>query len=312
MGAGTMGKLHARVISQSEEFSLVGVIDSNEQLGKQAADLYESRWLPSLPDLSDIDAVVVATPTEAHFDISKFVLESQTALLVEKPITNNFDQTIELIELARSNRTPLMCGLLERFNPAVITAMALIDQPQYFSSRRHSPYAPRIKTGVAWDLLIHDVDLAIRTLGVAPQQTVGSLSFVHPASHQDSEDTADATLTFDNGRMAHVSASRISQRKIRDFSIYELDRSIEVDLLRRDVTVFRHVSDQPADQEGRGYRQQTVIEIPELLTGTEPLVAQLSHFGTLIRGEKDFNDEISSLIDPHKVIADLLSDSRSL
>jgi predicted dehydrogenase len=181
--------------------------------------------------------------------------------------------------------------------------MALINEPQFVSARRHSPYAPRILTGVAWDLLIHDVDLALRVFGENPQQTQGSLSFVHPHSRVTSEDNAEATLNFSQGRLAQVSASRISQRKIRELSIYELDRLIEVDLLRRDVTVYRHVSDQPADTEGRGYKQQTVIEIPELVSGVEPLAAQLIHFSELLRGNEDPEAEIDSLVGPHRTVS---------
>lgn len=305
VGAGTMGSLHARVISESTKFELIGIVDSRQESGEFAASKYETRWFPEIPELDAIDAVVVATPTEAHFEICKDVIESGTALLVEKPVTDSLIKTEELLETARYKQIPMMCGLLERFNPAVLTAMALINEPQLVTARRHSPYAPRILTGVAWDLLIHDVDLALRVFGESPSQTQGSLSFVHPSSHATSEDNAEATLSFSNDRLAQISASRISQRKIREFSIYELDRLIEVDLLRRDVTVYKHVSDQPADTEGRGYRQQTVIEIPELITGVEPLAAQLSHFSEIITGKIDFQNEIDSLIGPHRTVSQL-------
>lgn len=112
-------------------------------------------------------------------------------------------------------------------------------------------------------------------------------------------------MEFANGALAHVSASRIGQRKVRTLSIHEVDRLIEVDLLRRDVTVYHHVSDQPANIDGRGYKQQTVIEIPELLTSQEPLAAQLDQFVRLISGDADADAERRSILPSHEVVAQL-------
>ena len=115
-----------------------------------------------------------------------------------------------------------------------------------------------------------------------PESISGALGRFHPSSVPGAEDVAEAVLSYPGGRVAHISASRVGQRKIRTMSIHDLDKLIEVDLLRRDVTIYRHVSDQPADAEGRGYRQQTVIEIPELLTSREPLAAQLDALHELL------------------------------
>jgi hypothetical protein len=93
----------------------------------------------------------------------------------------------------------------------------------------------------------------------------------------------------------------VGQRKIRLLSIYELDKLVEVDLLRRDVTVYRHVSES-ADLEGRGYRQQTVIEIPELLTSQEPLTTQFERFLDIIDGRVDAAEERATILPPHRVI----------
>lgn len=302
IGAGSMGSLHARVISQSPLTQLAAVVDPSPDAGKTLADKHGSTWLPELPDLAGIDGVVIAAATEVHHQLAMAVLDAGVPLLVEKPVAASLAETIEVLDKSAAKDVPLMCGLLERFNAAVLTAKALVDDPLYITSTRHSPYAPRIKTGVSWDLLVHDVDLASVFLGGDPVAITGKLGQYHPSSVAGAEDVVEALLEFPHGKIARVSASRIGQRKIREMAIHDADKLVEVDLLRRDVTVYRHVSDQPADAEGRGYRHQTVIEIPELVSGTEPLVAQLEHFVGLINGTVDADAERRSILPAHRIV----------
>jgi predicted dehydrogenase len=305
VGAGSMGSLHARVVSQSSVADLGVVVDPREAVGRELAERFGAEWRPEIGDLAGFDGVIVAAATEAHPALATEVLESRVPLLVEKPVADGLQTTLELLALSERMGVPMMCGLLERFNPAVLTAQALIEEPLYATAVRHSPYAPRIRTGVAWDLLVHDVDLAVRILGGEPNRVSGAVEQFHPNSVPGAEDVAEVVLGFDSGALAQISASRIGQRKIRSLNIHDLDRLIEVDLLRRDVTVYRHVSAQPADLDGRGYRQQTVIEIPELVTSQEPLAAQLQHFTNLISGTADADAERKSIIPSHRVIEQL-------
>lgn len=301
IGAGTMGTHHARVISQSPRANLTLLVDPRKSVGTMVAERFETEWAPDLPDLSGFDAVVVAAATEAHYELAMQVLGEDTALLIEKPVADDLRKTREIVALADDRDLPLVCGLLERYNPAVMTARALIEHPLHITATRHSPYAPRIRTGVAWDLLVHDVDLAINLIGSPPTTVESRLGYFHPDSVDGAEDVAETLLAFGDGAIAHVSASRIGQRKIRQLSINETGRLIEVDLLRRDVTVYHHVSENAVD-EGRGYRQQTVIEIPELVSSQEPLTTQFSHFLDLIEGSADAAAERATILPPHEVI----------
>ncbi|WP_018353648.1 Gfo/Idh/MocA family protein [Longispora albida] len=302
VGAGNMGSLHARVISQHEKADLVKLVDLREEHGKSVAERFGTTWAPELGDLSGVDAVVIASATEAHKDLALEVLNAGVPLLIEKPVCASLADSEEVVALAEKNSIPLMCGLLERYNPAVITALQLIDNPVHVTATRHSPYAPRIKTGVAWDLLVHDVDLAIQVFGgVEPVSAKGALGHFHPSSLSGAEDVAEAMLTFSTG-MASVSASRIGHRKVRTLVINEVDRLVEVDLLRRDVTIYRHVSLDAATPEGRGYRQQSIIEIPELITAREPLAAQLDRFLDILAGRADADDERRRILPSHRVV----------
>lgn len=312
VGAGSMGSLHARVIAQSGDCALAGVVDPDETAGRALAERHGCAWQPQLDGFAEVDAVVIAASTQFHHKLALDVLAADKPLLLEKPVCDSLSATQEVLDESATRGVPLMCGLLERYNPAIVTGFALIREPIHISAVRHGPYAPRIRTGVAWDLLVHDVDLVVRAFGGAmPTHTKGSLGRFHPGSVPGAEDIAEAVLTFPGGGLGTVSASRLGQRKVRSLVIAELDRLIEIDLLRRDVTIYRHVSHEAASADGRGYRQQTVIEIPELVTATEPLVTQLARFVDLVRGDLDADAERDSILPAHCLVDQVLVQSKA-
>ncbi|MEV4813705.1 Gfo/Idh/MocA family protein [Micromonospora avicenniae] len=310
VGTGVMGSLHARVIAQSERAELTRVIEPRPAVGEQVAERFGASWAPNADDLSDVDAVVIAAPTEFHHGLAHQVLAADKPLLIEKPVCGSLAETEDIVGTAEKRGVPLLCGLLERFNPAVQTALALVDRPVHLTATRHSPYAPRIRTGVAWDLLIHDVDLAIQAFGgEEPAAVRGTLGHFHPDSLAEAEDMAETLLSFGSGALANVSASRIGQRKVRTLVISEVDRLIEADLIRKDVTIYRHVSLDAATPDGRGYRQQSIIEVPELLTNREPLAAQLDHFLDIVAGTADADVERQRILPAHRVVGRLFAEN---
>lgn len=300
IGAGAMGALHARVLAQSTRADLAYVCDPDAQ-GKELAQRFGVDWLPAF-ESSDVDAVVIAAPTDTHLDLAFEVIEAGLPLLVEKPLADNHAMAARIVEESRAADVPLMCGFVERFNPTIMTAMEFVEQPLHITAVRHSPYAPRIRTGVTSDLLIHDIDIVLRLVGAQPESVDGRLGYFHPQSERGSEDLAEALLQFPSGCVAACSASRISQRKIRSMSITDPDRLVEIDLLRQDITVYRHVANSAATDDGLGYRQQTIIDLPVVIYRDEPLVAQLVHFCELIDGNGDAAAERASLLPPHRVI----------
>lgn len=311
IGTGTMGRLHARVIGQNaQRAKLVKVIEPQEERGRAVAEQHGADWAPELDHLNGVDGVIIASATESHHKLALALIEHGKPILVEKPVASSLAETEEVLAAAGAAGVPLMCGLLERYNPAVMTAQALIGEPIHVMAARHSPYAPRIKTGVAWDLLVHDVDLAIQLFGgTTPKRTTSMAGHFHPDSVDGAEDTVDAVLSFERG-LAVVSASRIGQRKVRSMTVAELERLIEIDLLRRDVTIYHHVSHEGPTTGAPAYKQQTVIEIPELLTIREPLATQLDRFLDLIDGTVDADAERASILPSHQVVAEVLSQSQ--
>jgi predicted dehydrogenase len=170
---------------------------------------------------------------------------------------------------------------------------------------RQSHYASRIATGVAYDLLIHDVDLVLRMTGRMPDSLSAHFGYAHPESSFDAEDIAETTLRFNDGLLATMSANRVSQRKVRTLAVNELERLVEVDLVRQDVTVYHHVEGEWLDGRG-GVREQTVIDIPVVRNMREPLAAQLDHFIALARGQLDAEAELATLWSPHVVVAQVI------
>lgn len=303
VGAGSMGALHARVVHGSPRADLAVVVEPREEVGRAVAERYGARWAPDLSGLAGVDAVIVAAATSAHHPLALEVIAAGLPLLVEKPMADSLARSEEIVAAAAGAGLPLMCGLLERYNSAVVTAARLTRDPVHVSALRHSPYAPRIATGVAWDLLVHDVDLALRLFGDEPASLDARFGYFHPRSLAGAEDLAEVQLAFPQGRLATLSASRIGQRKVRSLTITEVDRAIEVDLLRQTVTIYRHVDAEAASDDGLGYRQQTVIEIPAIVSLGEPLAVQFARFLDLVEGSADADAERAAILPSHRVVA---------
>jgi predicted dehydrogenase len=310
IGAGSMGSLHARVVAGFDATELAWIADPDREAGERLAERFGSKWL-SEPETAGVDAIVIATPTQFHHSHAMAVVDSGLPLLVEKPIADTLAHVEEIVDASAQRGTVLMCGLLERFNPAVRTASEIAKQPLHVTTVRHSPYAERIRTGVASDLLIHDIDLVVRLMGQAPAALTGHYGYFEPRSTTSSEDVAEATLRFSGGQIASLSVSRIAQHKIRSLTIAELARVIEVDLLRQSITIYRHVQESGFDEDA-GYRQQTIIEIPVVRHPGEPLQLQLAHFVDLVNGDADRALERDTLLLPHRLIDQVAASAREV
>ncbi len=302
IGAGSMGRNHARIIAENAGAELAVIVDPQESTARPLAEKFDAAWVPELSSASGIDAVVVAASTEHHYTIATEVISLGLPLLIEKPVCPSLAQTVEILDATEKAGLPVMCGFLERFNPAVVVARGMIGDPLYIRADRHSPYAPRIKTGVAWDLLVHDVDLVAQFFGGREPESINvEVGYFHPQSVEGAEDVVEASLSFPGGGIASASASRVGQRKVRQMVVQTLDEMVEIDLLRRGVTLYRHTTIDEAEEGRAGFRQATEMEVPEIL-GAEPLAAQFSKFLELIAGSIDADDERASILPAHRIV----------
>ena len=297
-GLGVMGANHARVVATHGSTELMAVCDIDGKRANAVGDRFGVPSFTSWEALPKCDAVIIATPTYEHGAAAAALLNDGTPVLVEKPLSDDLETVHRLLEISTAGDVPLMCGFVERFNPAIQCARSLIDGvPIHLLATRHSPVTPRATASVVYDLLIHDLDTAIQLM--SPEVAgVDSRSWTGPGGLLE---LTDCTLGFEGGAVATLSASRVSQRKIRTLQITTLTAQIEVDMLRHDVTVYRHRSHEQLDFEGPTYRADTIIDIPFVQHMGEPLHLQLSHLVELARGEADPAAERSTLLAPHRI-----------
>ena len=307
LGAGTMAAHHARVVSESAVVDLSVVVDTDQTRATQLTESFGGRPSTQVEDVAGCDLVIVATPTESHADIALSLLQEGTPLLIEKPISNDIPAVEEVIASARERDVPIMCGFVERFNPVIISAAELMHGPPlHVVSLRHSPPAPRVSTSVVYDLLIHDIDLALRYAGSQEIADISGSKWAPEGTPYP--EIADCTLQFDGGMIATLSASRMGQRKIRTYYVATHDRFIEIDLLRQDISVYKHVAHQQVAGDTTTYRAETIIDIPFVRQIGEPLALQLNHFVVLARGEIDPEAERATVLAPHVAAARLTAD----
>ena len=301
IGVGAMGSNHARVIAESGIAELGVIIDTDTARGTALAEQLGCSFAVELDAARTCDAVVLATPTRLHAQQAIALLALGKPLLVEKPLTPQIDESRTLVDESRRRDVPLMCGFVERFNPAVTTVRSMLDEtPVHIVGLRHSPRTPRTTLSVVFDLLIHEIDLALRYASSPSHPRVVSSA---ATTGLDVTEVADCILSFDTGCIATLSASRASQRKVRSQIIETGHALYEVDLLRQDVTVFRHRAQELIGGALPSYRAETVVDIPFVRHGGEPLLLQLRHFLLLIDGTVDCETERDSILPPHEVAA---------
>jgi predicted dehydrogenase len=305
VGSGSMGSNHARVIAESDVAELALVVDLDVNRASALADRYGCRASDDFSAASACDAAVLATPTRLHPAQALALLGLGLPLLVEKPVAPDPDDTRAVVEESRRRELPLMCGFVERFNPAVTTVSELLtESPVHLLGIRHSPPTTQSTLSVVGDLLIHELDLALQYWqGAEVAEVHAGLSNAGTKVSQ----VADCVLRFDSGAVATLSASRAGQRKLRTQLIATDDALYDVDLLRQDVTVYRHRAHELTS--GSTYRAETVIDIPFVRHRGEPLSLQLRHFVDLLNEQVDIDAERDSILPAHELAAQVESAS---
>jgi predicted dehydrogenase len=299
-----MGANHARVISESDSADLAVIVDTDRERVRPLAERLGCAFSEDLEAAVACDAAVIATPTAFHAGAARALLELGKPILVEKPVTSDLETSRALVACSERRGVPLMCGFVERYNPVVATTRSLLDEePVHIVGLRHSPVTPRSTLSVVFDLLIHEIDLALAYMGGAvPSRVCGATS---TAGRAPIMEVADCLLHFPSGAIATLSASRASQRKVRSQFVSTPSALYEVDLLRQDLTVYRHRAHEQGVGLGQaaGYRAETVIDIPFVRHTGEPLALQFRHFLDLIEGRADVCQERNSILPAHEIAA---------
>lgn len=231
VGAGRMGKLHCRVLSEMPQVKLVCVVDTNAALAQAMAAQYRATAVESSAAAAEmVDAAIIAVPTVHHIEAALPFIQAGKPVLIEKPIANSSQAAQGLIDLAARNGTTVQVGHTERFNPAVEAIGRFEIVPKFIEAHRISPFTFRsADVGVVLDLMIHDIDLVLMMVGSEPV-SVEAVGVNVIGRH---EDIANARLAFANGAVATLTASRLAIKSERKMRIFSEQAYLSVDYAKR-------------------------------------------------------------------------------
>jgi predicted dehydrogenase len=237
IGAGHLGKEHARVYHSLEQCDLVAVCDTNESGGRLIAEKYGARYTKDYRELlGEVEAISVATPTINHHETTCAFLEAGVAVLVEKPISRTLEEADEMIQLAESKNVALQVGHIERFNPAFQALQRELSSPKFFEAHRMGIFTMRsLDIDVVMDLMVHELDI-ISTL---TDSEVVKIEAVGIPILTQKIDLANARLEFANGVIANITASRVSAERLRKLRVFQPNEYYSLDYAEQQVGMFK-------------------------------------------------------------------------
>lgn len=299
IGVGALGFHHARILRELDGSTLVGVHDSDPvRLAEVGASLNVPTFADAGELLDQVDACVIAVPTQAHERAALEALSRGVHLLIEKPIAPSLEAADRILAAAEAAKAVVQIGHVERFNGAVRACEQWLDDPLFVESHRLAPFNPRgIDVAVVLDLMIHDLDLVLSIM----RRPVVSLAAVGVPVLTHSPDIANARLEFEGGGVANLTASRVSMKRERKIRFFQRSGYISLDLaagtgeflrLRPGVDVGARLAALAAGADaGNGEAPvaagllEIVERIPLAGDGVEPLRAELASFLTAVRGD---------------------------
>lgn len=236
-GVGAMGKNHARVLAALEGARLTAIYDLDVARAQELAQACHATAATSLAEFTAlVDAAAVAVPTVAHREIAGHLLEHGKHVLVEKPLSDSLHEAQELVALAQSKNVILQVGHIERFNPVMRHLEERIRQPRFIEATRLSPFPNRsMDVGVVLDVMIHDLEIILHLV----RSPLRSVDAVGTPVLTRREDIANARLRFENGCVANVTASRISDKKMRKIQVFHGEGYISLDYQEQTGHIYR-------------------------------------------------------------------------
>ncbi len=269
LGAGHLGKIHLKLLQQSEKYDLVGFYDPDIANGQRVAEEFNYNYFENLDDLIDaVDVVDIVTPTLSHYNCAIKAITKGKHIFIEKPITNTVEEAEQIRLLVSENNLRGQVGHVERFNPAFKAIKSEIKLPMFIETHRLAEFNPRgTDVPVVLDLMIHDIDIILSVVN-SPVQSINA-SGVSVIS--ETPDIANARIEFENGCVANLTASRISLKNMRKSRFFQKDAYISVDFLEKKVEVvkMKDAPQYPGDfdmvlQNAEGLKKQIYFENPEI------------------------------------------------
>jgi len=286
LGAGHLGKIHLRLLNQSEKYNLVGFYDADTKNAKKVEAEFGYKFFHTIEDLINaVDVVDIVTPTLSHYDCALQAIEKGKHIFIEKPITNTVEEAENIRAILAKNHVKGQVGHVERFNPAFIAVKNDIHEPMFIETHRLAEFNPRgTDVPVVLDLMIHDIDIILSVV----KSKVKHISASGVSVISDTPDIANARIEFENGCVANLTASRISLKNMRKTRFFQKDAYISVDFLEKkcEVVKMKDAPKQPGDfdmilQNAEGIKKQIYFDNPNI-TSNNAILDELETFADAI------------------------------
>src|SRR6476620_6489890 len=269
LGAGHLGKIHLRLLQQSEKYELVGFYDEHHENGAKIEAEFGYKQFDTIAKLIHaVDVIDIVTPTLSHYKCAKVAIKSGKHVFIEKPISTTVEEAEEIIALSKEYNVKGQVGHVERFNPAFTAVKDQIENPMFIETHRLAEFNPRgTDVPVVLDLMIHDIDAILSVVK-------SKVRFVHASGVSvlsQSPDIANARIEFENGCVANITSSRISMKNMRKSRFFQKDAYISVDYLDKvcEVVKMKDAPEVPGDfdmilQNAEGVKKQIYYDNPSV------------------------------------------------
>lgn len=246
IGTGHLGKIHTKLFNEVETAELIGVYDIDESIAELVAKEFNTKAFKNIDELlSQIDGVSIVATTSAHYELVKKAFEKNVNVLVEKPITTTIEEAEEIVKIADEKELILQVGHIERFNPALLSLDQYKLDPKFIQTDRLAQFNPRgTDVAVVLDLMIHDIDIILSLV----KSDVKEIKASGVPVVSGNIDIANARLEFENGAVANVTASRISQKKMRKMRMFQQSGYIALDFITGVAEVYRLIDQKEMDE----------------------------------------------------------------
>jgi len=276
IGTGRLGTFHSKVYSRLDNVKLVGVCDCNLERAIEIGKKYHTASFSNYEDLFDkVEAVSIAVPTSLHYNIAKDFLKNGIHVLIEKPITKTLSEADELIDIAKEKGLLIQVGHVERFNSAVLAIEPYLEKAKFIECQRLGPFHKRVEdVGVVLDLMIHDIDIVLGLM----KQGVINIEAVGLSTISDHEDVANVRITFEDGTIADITASRVTKDVVRKMRIFQENSYLSLDYLNQEAAIFRKTGDKIIKEKIKIKKKEPLKKelksfIECVRTGKKPLVS---------------------------------------
>lgn len=268
VGVGYLGQHHARIYSQLDSTTLVGVYDSNPERAKEIASLYGCKVFDSVEQAGDeCDAVSVVVPTDRHTEVALPLFERNCDLLIEKPICTSIEDAEKIVRIAKEKNLIVQVGHIEHFNPVMEFMEEHVKQPRFITADRLAPFNPRgTEVSVVLDLMIHDIGVVLKLAN----SEVESIEAVGVGVLSNTQDIANARIRFKNKCVANLNVSRVSLKKIREIRIFQPGAYMSLDFMNQRGHLIKVKSSKEIIPEEVPFEKQ------------EPLKSELASFANCV------------------------------